>query len=190
MLPSSSTCTLWIWPKNIMFRFNIMWQPECQLGRPLISWVNTFRRTNTVVPWPVLFLLKRWWPVLWVDWWSAGRIITSVDHQLLSGGFQGEDTGSNSPQGPLWVSLYGWHLCDLSPWIREAGMVLGWCPPEHYIHHGNGERWPSSIPWHSAFAIVNGLLDHKVYRKTSNTDCWLNSSFCFHPLSCTPFSSA
>lgn len=140
MLLSSSMCTLWIWPKNIMFSVNIIWQPECQLGRLLISWVNTFRRTNTVVPWPVLFLLKLWWPVLWMDWWSAGGIIASVDHQLLSGGFQGEDTGSNSPQGRLWVSLYGWHLCDLSLWIREAGMVLGWCPPEHYIHHGNGER--------------------------------------------------
>ena len=116
--------------------------------------VNTFRRTKTVLLWPDLILLKLWWPVLWVYWWSSDGIIISVDHQLLIGGFQGKGTGSSNPKGSLWVSLYGWHHCDLLPWIREAERVLGmceWYPPKHYAHHGNRERWPPSLPWHSEF---------------------------------------
>jgi hypothetical protein len=132
-----------------MFSFIITWQPECQLGRPLISWVNTCRGTNAVLPWPVLFLLQLWWPVLWVDWWTADGIIISVDTRLWVDNFREKVLDQATCK-----ALCGFHFMDDIFEIRKARRVLvthEWCSPEHYVHHGNGERWSPSIPWHSAF---------------------------------------
>jgi len=167
MLPSSSTCcTLWIWPKNIMFIFNIIWQSGCQLGRPLISWVNTFRRTNTVVPWPVLFLLKLWWPVWWVNWWSADEIIT-----LLITNFWVEDFREKVLDQTIFKALCGCHHMDdtfvICPHWSER--LEGFLECMNGVHQNI--TFAMEMERDGCICIrASGLLDHKVYRKTTNTD--------------------
>ena len=86
---------------------------------------------------------------------------------LLYGGFREENIESSSTQALLQVSLYEWHVCELSPQTREGGKVCG--PPEFCPYQST--KFTIDIPWQYFLAIHTSPEQHRV-ASTFTPNCW------------------